>query len=296
MAFSLLLYSGTGYPNDTSSSNPALKLLALYSPDVKSIKTINPYIVNIIAIYEINNQHHLKEVRDYILWYFDHLNYPDQAGLTGSIYDYEIGESGELKSTDHYDSVDGYAGTFLYMLNLYYLQTGDKELISARWEKIEDIAYLIQYLQDEDGLTTPYFKSRDNVKYLMDNCEAYAGIKSFNNLVERTGMSTELLSIELEKKIKKAILGTLSNKAMKNFYWAVDDKIKHVSDWKILYPDALAQIFTIFFDILDEDVEKRKAFWKEFNKHHGDSINNFPTEQLMIYKLTKKKMLGQSLN
>lgn len=295
-AFSLFFHPGTVHSDDTSSNNPALKLMAFYSPDIKSIKMINPYIVNIIAIYEINDQHYLREVKDYILWYFDHLNYPDKDGLTGSIYDYEISESGELKSSGHYDSVDGYAGTFLYMLNLYYLQTGDKELISTNWEKIKDIAYLIRYLQGEDDLTTPNFKSKDNVKYLMDNCEAYAGIKAFNNLAERTGMSNKLFSFELEKKIKKAIMSNLYDKAMKNFYWAVDDKVKHISDWKILYPDALAQIFTIFFGILDGDVEKRKSFWNEFNKYHGKAINNFPLEQLMIYKLTKKKMLEQSLN
>jgi hypothetical protein len=296
-AFSLLLHPGTVRSDDTSSSNPALKLMALYSPDIKSIKMINPYIVNIIAIYEINDQKdHLGEVKDYIQWYFDHVNYPDKDGLTGSIYDYAISDSGELKSSGHYDSVDGYAGTFLYMLNLYCLQTGDKELISANWEKIKDIAYLMQYLQGEDGLTIPYPKSKDNVKYLMDNCEAYAGIKAYNNLAERTGMNKEPFFLELEINIKKAILNNLSNKAMKNFYWAVDDKVKHISDWKILYPDALAQISAIFFGILDEDVDKRKSFWNEFNKYHGKSINSFPAEQLMIYKLTKKKMLEQSLN
>src|SRR4030042_3085556 len=162
------------------SEHLGLKLMSHYAGQVKDARTINPYIVNIIAIYEINQGRYIEEIKDYIMWYFNHLNYPDNEELTGSIYDFEISEDGKEISTNNYDSVDGYAGTFLYLLNLYHLKTSDKALIDDNWRKIKDIVYLIPYLQVKDGLTKALPGRNNHARYLMDNCEAYAGIKAFN--------------------------------------------------------------------------------------------------------------------
>jgi len=288
---SLLLLSGRALCADLSARNPALKLMSFYTGEIKDSRTINPYIVNIIAIYEMNKQRHIREVKDYIQWYFDHLNYPDQDGLTGTIYDYQINKTGKEISTNDYDSADGYAGTFLYLLNLYHRQTGDKGLLDTHWEKIKDIAYLIPYLQSEDGLSRARLKSKDNAKYLMDNCEAFAGIKSFNELAARTDRARDPFYLETETNIKNGILETLYNIDMKNFYWAIDDTVKHTSSWSTMYPDALAQIFPIYFGLLDVDREKKKTLWQEFSKRYGDKIKAFPLEQWMIYELTKEKMV-----
>jgi hypothetical protein len=276
---------------DSAAINPALKLMTPYAGEIKGSRTINPYIVNIVAIYEMSKQRRVSEVKDYILWYFDHLNYPDRDGLTGTIYDYRLDNNGKEISTDNYDSTDGYAGTFLYLLNIYCRQTGDKDLIDERWEKIKDIAYLIPYLHGEDGLSRAKFKSKDNVKYLMDNCEAFAGIMSFNELAIRTGRTSDPFYVETVSNIRKGILETLYNSDLKNFHWAVDDKVKHVSNWSTLYPDAVAQIFPIYFGLLDEDREKKKALWQEFNKRYGNKIETFPLEQRMIYDLTRERMV-----
>lgn len=264
--------------------------MGFYAGEIKDSRTINPYIVNIFAIYEINKGRHIGEVKQYVLWYFDHLNYPDQDGLTGTIHDYQISKTGKEISTNDYDSIDGYAGTFLYLLNLYHRKTGDNRFIDKHWEKIKDIAYLIPYLQGEDGLSRALLKSKDNAKYLMDNCEAFAGIKSFNELAARTGRAGNPFYRKTETNIKNGVLESLYNIHMKNFYWAIDDKMKHSSDWSKLYPDAIAQIFPIYFGLLDEDKEKKKTLWQEFNKRYGDKTESFPPEQRMIYELTLAKM------
>lgn len=287
---SILLLSGRGFCADLTVKNPALKLASFHADKVKDNRTINPYIVNIIAIYEMNKQRHIGEVKDYILWYFDHLNYPDQDGLTGTIYDYQIDKTGKEISTGDYDSVDGYAGTFLYLLNQYHHRTGDNGFIDERWEKIKDIAYLIPYLQNEDGLSRARLKSKNNVKYLMDNCEAFAGMKSFNELAARTGRVADPFYRETEKNIRNGVLETLYNSDRKNFYWAIDDNVKSISNWSAVYPDALAQIFPIYFGLLDEDMEKKITLWQEFNKWYKDKIKTLPLEQRMIYELTKEKM------
>jgi hypothetical protein len=289
--YSVLLLSGRAFCADLTVKNPALKLMSFYAGEIRDSRTINPYIVNIVAIYEMNRQSHAGEVKDYIRWYFDHLNYPDQDGLTGTICDYQIDKTGKEISTNSYDSVDGYAGTFLYLLNLYHRRTGDKRFIEERWDKIKDIAYLIPYLQSGDGLSRARLKSKNNVKYLMDNCEAFAGIKSFNELAARTGRSGDQFYRETETNIRNGVFETLYNSDMKNFYWAVDDTMKHISNWSTIYPDALAQIFPIYFSLLDEEKEKRKVLWQEFNRRYGDKVKTFPLEQRMIHELTREKMV-----
>lgn len=289
MAISFFLLVGLAVSTDSAQNNPGSELISLYTNEIKQNQTINPYIINIIAIYEINKGQNIGKVKNYLQWYFDHLNYPDLDGLTGTIYNYEISEAGKETPTNDYDSVDGYAGTFLYLLNLYHRQTGDRSLIKKNWVKIKDIAYLIPYLQGEDGLIKVRLKSNYNVKYLMDNSEAYAGIKAFQELAGRAGYDQDPYYIETAKNIKEALLETMYNNDTGNFYWAVDDKVKHAANWQILYPDALAQIFPIYFGLLTFKGEKAKLLWYEFNIRHGDKIGSFPLEQRMIYELTREK-------
>jgi len=279
------------FAENISLKNPALKLMSYYADEIVDKRTINPYIVNIIAIYEITENRHIDEIKNYILWYFDHLNYPDKAELTGSIYDYEVNKAGKEIPTNDYDSVDGYAGTFLYLLNLYHFKTGDKSLIDNNWEKIKDIAYLIPFLQSEDGLTRALLKGNDNARYLMDNCEAYAGMKAFNELSLRAGYGKDNVYVAAEEEIKKAIFETLYDNDTGNFYWAVDDTGQHTSKWSVFYPDALAQLFPIYFEVLGADQKRKKALWQEFNKRYNPKTKKFPMEQRMIYELTLKKML-----
>jgi hypothetical protein len=293
IATSFLLLPSMAVSVDLRKNNPGFALMSLYANGPKQSQTINPYIVNIIAINEIDKGQNITKIKTYLVWYLNHLNYPDLDGLTGTIYDYEISETGKETATNAYDSVDGYAGTFLYLVNYYHLQTGDQSLIEKNWHKLRDISYLIPYLQDRDGLTKVRFKGKWNVKYLMDNCEAYAGIKAFQELAARVGYGQDPYYIETAKGIKDAVLERMHNNETGNFYWAVDDAVKHAADWRILYPDALAQIFPIYFGLLEFKGEKAKSLWYEFNIRHGEKIKSFPLEQRLIYELTKEKIMRQ---
>jgi hypothetical protein len=244
-----------------------------------------------IAISEITRARNIAKVREYLVWYFDHLNYPDLDGLTGSIYNYQISKAGKETSTKEYDSVDGYAGTFLYLANLYHQASGDHSLIHDNWVKIRDIAYLIPYLQSEDGLIRVSLKARNNVKYLMDNCEAYAGIRAFQELAVRVGYRQEEYYMKVAENIRVAVLSRMYNRDAGNFYWAMDDRGKHATDWGILYPGALAQVFPVCFGLLAADEEMAKMLWHEFNVRHGKSAEKFPVEQRIIYELAREKML-----
>ncbi len=276
-----------------TAEHPGLKLMSYYAGQIVNPRTVNPYIVNVIAIYEITNNRHIEEIKNYILWYLDRLNYPDKDGLIGSIYDFEICDDGTEVSTNNYDSADGYAGTFLYLLNLYHQKTGDKSLVDSNWKKIKAVAYLIPALQTPDGLTKALPFGNDNARYLMDNCEAYAGMKAFNVLSARAGYGQDVFCLKVEKEIKSAIFATLYDKKARNFYWAVDDTAKHASKWSVFYPDALAQLFPIYLDVLSTNSQQRNNLWREFNKRYGSKMQKYPLEQRMIYEMTKRKIVKQ---
>ncbi len=285
MLFSLLIIS-PAY-GAACKEHPAVKILKIFSPEPYQKIEVNPYMVNIRAIYLLNKSTHTKEIRDYIIWYFDHTNYPDKSELTGTIYDYFVTCKGEEISTKRYDSVDAYAGNFLYLLHKYYEKTKDKEIIQKNKEKIEDIVYLIEFLQDEDGLTK--VMPGDNTKYLMDNSEAFAGVKAFNALSKEMGWELKPEYIDLESSIKDAIINLLYNKNKKIFYWGFAEKKPYHSSWDKFYPDAFAQIFPVLFDVLDKNPELGNLLWKEFTDRYADKPDVFSIEQKLMFELTAYK-------
>ena len=127
----------------------------------------------------------------------------------------------------------------------------------------------------------------------MDNCEAYAGIRAFQELAVRVGYRQEEYYMKVAENIRVAVLSRMYNRDAGNFYWAMDDRGKHATDWGILYPGALAQIFPICFGLLAADGERAKMLWYEFSVGRGNNAENFPVEQRIIYELTREKMLKQ---
>jgi hypothetical protein len=293
LAANFLLLPHLGASAAFAQNHPAMALMGLYAGEVRNERTLNPYFLNIIAIHELSRGRNVEKVGRYLEWYFAHLNYPDLDGLTGTIYDYELTDAGKERSRNQYDSVDGYAGTFLFLLNLYDRQSGDRSLVKKYWSQIKDIAYLIPYLQGEDGLTKFRFKAGEGTRYLMDNCEAYAGITAFQELSGRAGDRWAAQYKSTGDDIREGVLDRMYNHEAGNFYWAVDDRVKHPADWEILYPDALAQIFPLYYGLLSPREDRAKKLWQEFNKRHGHKNKGFPLEQRMIYNLTKEKMTGE---
>ena len=279
----LLFLQGT-----VSAGHPAQEIMQLYATDLKNQDTIEPYIVSILALNEVENGRNLTQVKRFIQWYFSRLNYPDVQKLNGTIYVYTL-EGNSEKSTRKYDSVDGYAGMFLHLLREYALKTGDTALLRDNWSKIEDIAALISVLQDRDGLTWAMPQYR--VKYLMDNCESYGGMAAYMALRNMVGMEGSLQHRATLIRIRKGILEDLSDSGQNLFYWAItEDGGKSPSDWNRFYPDAFAQIFPVYYGLLDDQVSVRNNLWGEFTRRYAGTISGYPIEQRLLYGLTKKKM------
>ncbi|MBI5043026.1 MAG: hypothetical protein HZC10_04180 [Nitrospirae bacterium] len=290
MLFNLCIVSVAS--GDFCTDHPALKISRLFVPLEKGSNHINPYIVNIEAIYLLQKGTDSKMIMDYISWYLEHANYPDRSELTGTIYDYAINcKTGKEKSAGTYDSVDGYAGTFLVMVYEYYKMTKDAKIIQKNREKLKDIAYLLGFLQEEEGLTRALFYKKS--KYLMDNCEAYGGIKAFNRLSKEMEWGENQYYIELENTIKDGILSFLYSEERGDFYWAMEGKNVYAPNWDKLYPDAFSQIFPILYDILEEMPQLKETLWKKFTERYANKPDLFFSEQKLILELTEKRMTGK---
>ena len=246
-----------------------------------------PYTINLIALSEMQEAANLRPVKKYLNWVFKNLNYPDKHGLTGSIYDYDISILGIEKSSDNYDSVDSYSATFLMLLQKYFFLSHDRALIQQNKQKIHDIAYTIVYLQDKDGLTIAVPES--DVKYLMDNCEVYGGLKAFIELSEDFGWNLEDYYFGAKDSVERGIMQKLYNAEFQNFNWAVDDDSIHASNWNIFYPDAYAQIFPIVYGLLDDDDELRHQIWNNFNEIYKKQ-KHIPSEQKIVISFAEKRM------
>ena len=273
----------------SSAEHAALNIMKLYAADLKDMNAVDPYLVSMLALNEVDHNRHTDEVRQFILWYFSKLNYPDYKGLTGTIYDYVI-ENGRERSTNSYDSVDGYAGIFLHLVHQYVLGTGDLDILQDNWSKIEDIVYLIPFLQDKDGLTKAL--SDTNAKYLMDNCESYGGVSAYIGLRTLLGKESSTYYKHVRNAIKKAVLTHLYEPRNGTFDWAVENDNKSPSNWKRFYPDAYAQLFPIYFDLLAGNPELKQRLWKEFTRRYAAKVSGFPIEQRIFYEMTKRNMEG----
>jgi hypothetical protein len=272
-----------------SFGHPAVTLLGLYGLKTERPVYVNPYIVSLLSLYSVHKERHQEDVREFIHWYFSRLNYPDKYGLTGTIYDYSFGGEREVP-TGEYDSVDGYAGLFLTLIWAYAKKTGDYAPLEQNRSKIRDMAHLLSLLSDKDGLTVALPKGE--VKYLMNNCEAYGGIRAYHMILSLLGEEDETYRA-LETTMSNGIRRHFYDKRGGNFFWAVSRTKKWESRWDKKYPDAFAQIFPITYSLLEGSSEIEKHLWNTFSFYYGKKIDTFPVEQRLMIEMARDLFLDR---
>lgn len=228
---------------------------------------IVPYFSNLYASYLLLYGDSPPTVKNYILWYLQNLNYPDRFGLTGTIYDFLV-FGDYLIPTYSYDSADAYAGTFLTLIYFYTNRRG-YSLAKDHLQNIKDIAYLILSLKDsQDGVVKalPYRE----VKYLIDNLEAYAGLALFSDLLKSMEDEDWKYYKRHAQEVKKGIRKNFFSHG--TLYWAIEGNIKYPVMEGIEYPDKVAELF-----------------WKVFNgKKVDQDTNALPCEQRVAIKVFKR--------
>ncbi|MGO9378928.1 MAG: hypothetical protein ACLPN1_19005 [Dissulfurispiraceae bacterium] len=273
-----------------AADNPALAIMKLYWNDLDDHDVINPYIVSILAMNEIEEGQNIGMVKQFIVWYLDSVSEGDKDGLSGTIYDFRVSKDGSLESTGDYDSVDGYAGAFLYLLRMYYEKTGDKALLTNYWMKIENIAYLIAHLQAADGLT--HVTDKQHVKYLMDNAESYAGASAFISLIEAVGKGDKKYYEDVRVAVRTGIQEIMYDAKRGNYIWALNGNERFISNLNVFYPDAYANILLFAYDlsIFEGFPERKTAVWKKIISVHSESLKTAPIEQQVLFRMAARRM------
>ncbi len=211
-------------------------------------------------------------VKNWIIWYANHQNFPDTYGLNGSIYDY-VKKDKKWIATNDYDSADATAGLYLKTILKYYETMGELSFLLRLRKNIDGAVECILTLQDSDGLT--WAKPNYYEKYLMDNSEVYAGLLSAVKLYIALGDYKKAIRVNKSmKNLRRGILSMWDNKSGA-FRWAKDESgAFEKTDYRIWYPDCMEQIWPIYFGVISTESIYAKIIWKKINKMHYPNWTN----------------------
>jgi len=230
----------------------------LYTP-----QQIDPYFANIAAIGMTKDPNRMPQVLAWMNWYTNHLNWPDKWGLYGTTYNYTI-SNGVETSTKDADSTDSYAATFLTLAwNAW--ENGDsnaRAYISSLSYQLDVIGGVLVQTQQSDGLT--WAKPDYQIKYLMDNCEGYRGLRDLASLFQAMGSPAKAsYYTAAANSMLNGILGMWMNGK-----WAVykDYYGNFIApNMKTWYADATAQVFPVLLGVVSSSDTRAQESYAAFN-------------------------------
>jgi hypothetical protein len=235
-----------------------------------------PYFANQAATALALTKHRrwLPAVTRYLLWYFRHLNWPDDLGLYGTTYDYKRVDgkwqrdlAPRIGNQPHeYDSVDSYAATCLTLLRAYLAADGDPALLQAHGEEIQAISeLLVQMIDPADGLSIA--KPTYPVKFLMDNCEVNRGLRDaswlFRVLFKQARRATRFARLAAAN--RAGILTALADGSAFSIYKA--GQVFGKVTWSKWYPDAVSQLFPVIHGVIDRRDPRARLAYRRLNRH-----------------------------
>jgi len=210
---------------------------------------INPYYSNLAAIGLTHDPAGYGTVQRWMQWYINHLNWPDKWGLYGTTYDYDY-NNGVETSRVYADSTDSYAATFLTLAWTFY-QTGDaaaQNYVKSIASQLDSIGGVLIQTQQNDGLT--WAKPDYQIKYLMDNCEAYRGLRDlaaiFQNALGDANKATYYNAAA--DHMLQGIESLWSNGAWAMYKDNAGNLVApNMGKW---YPDATSQLFPVLEGVI----------------------------------------------
>jgi len=252
--------TSTTYQNDFNAASQWASTQSLPSGALMySTERINPYFANIAATGMVKDPKRYVQVQQWMQWYVGHLNWPDQWGLYGTVYDYNIVNGQEVSAGDA-DSTDSYSATFVSLAYAYW-QTGDP----AAQSYLRSIAYQLDIIggvmiqtQQSDGLT--WAKPNYQMKYLMDNCEVYRGLADLSALFAAMGDSQKAqYYASAAANNKTGILSMWMNGKWAIYKdWYGNNIGPNMATW---YPDASSQVFPVLYQVLPaSDSRSQQAY------------------------------------
>jgi hypothetical protein len=163
------------------------------------------------------------------------------------------------------DSTDSYAGLFLVDAEQAYLVSKDISKLRSLTPGISGALRAIEATQDQDGLT--WAKPAWHVKYLMDQTEAYAGLRAAARLGQLLGDSNLTTRASADATKMKTGIDALWNPATGAYDWAVHDTgARTTTAWAYLYSDSLQQAWAVAFGVTD--TSRGAALMSHFTSSH----------------------------
>jgi hypothetical protein len=233
-------------------------------PDGAILYTSNrivPYYSNIAAMGMTKDPSKIGQVRAWMDWYIAHLNSHDVWGLGNTIYDYNVSGTTETPANDA-DSTDSYPATFLSLAWNFY-QTGDP---NAQWyvksiaAQLDAIGQSLVRTQQGDGLT--WAKPNYQIKYLMDNCEVYRGMRDAAALFQALGNGSK--SAFYNSHASAALQGIMSMWMGHGFAVYKDNGGNLAApNWGKWYADAVSQLYPVLEQVLPaSDPKAQEVYWR----------------------------------
>lgn len=234
---------------------------------------VNPYFACIAAqgllAGEVSAED-MERVKKYLVWHRERF-----LAEEGEISDYRL-TNGNILPKGEKDSVDSYIAVFLSLLCEYGEKGGAVELVDPDGEALLLGLDTLGELWN-NGLTA--VSKENHVRYLMDNIEVQAALIDVRDYLEDSGdrwidegMEQNYIG-RLERMIaenRESIEKLLWNTEAELYEIGLGDSnsVLEFEDWKVLYPDAVAQIYGAAFlqDIAES--KRTKILYKKFCSVH----------------------------
>ncbi|MCL6560288.1 MAG: hypothetical protein K6U74_16140, partial [Firmicutes bacterium] len=233
---------------------------------------ITPYFSNFAAMALLRDPDNWSLVERYLDWYLRNLE------ENGTILDYHYDENFDAKTAKP-DSEDAYAGTYLSLVCQWHARTGKTAWVKENLVNLKKVARAMINLMERDGLTVALASYR--VKFLMDNCEVFKGLKDFAGL---------LFSLnDPEAGYYRARAGIVAGAIEKDLW----DSRRHCykpskKSWpmslisgvnlKKFYPDAACQVFPTLYGLIKPGSDRAIRIYKTFNVYQTDWVRIKPPD------------------
>lgn len=246
--------------------------------------TIIPYfsaISGMALLHDIDVDYSNQAIR-YIEWMLENLNdsTSDYFNIDGTMSNFKVDYLDNINYIEtpyKYDSVDSYTALMISLIMRTYEKTNDIEFLLKHQKNIIRVLNALLSTRLDNGLSAVSVGNR--TQYIMDNVEVNYGlrdgIKLVNRLIESSDDNKDLNLI----KVKLDDWLVDQSKAIEELLWNNDKGVYNVAlnenyqivefkSWDNFYPDAVAQLFPIIFEVIEPDSTRAKALYAAFNNNY----------------------------
>jgi len=276
-----------------STSNPRVTLADGALVDGANSTRIMPYFSNLGVMGFTKNSTYYPNVKNWMEWYWNRVSWPDKWGIYGSINNFDVSSTGaetpvpdpDAQGNHNPDSTDSYAGTFLSLAYAYY-NTGDSAARSyitsiqpPNSNRLDYVGEVVVHTKQSNGNNLTWARPDYNIEYLMDNCEAYRGLRDLASLYTAYGLSTQASFYTTHAdQMLNGIQTALWNSANNDYYWyTTDSGSSGTVNWNVWYPDAVSQIFPIAFGVIQPTDQRAINIWNTFQSHWKNQWTSLST-------------------